>query len=285
MITVYADRQLHVHQQDAAGVGPAEEGGQASSGSAPRRTPTRLARSPRLRWRRSRTRRWPDLTAADMDAAVRTIAGSARSAGIEVEGNLRWPRLTKKHTRIQRKADPPEGVPHRRSGCAAEASLPPRNSTKRSKSRSTSASMRANPTRRFAARRRCLSVPARRSAWPCSRRAQRRAAKAAGADLVGMEDLAEQIKGGKMDFDVVIASPDAMRVVGQLGQVLGPRGLMPNPKTGTVTPDVATAVQQREGRPGALSHRQERHHSRRVSARSVSNRWRSRATSRRCWLT
>ena len=64
----------------------------------------------------------------------------------------------------------------------------------------------------------------------------------AGADLVGMDDLAEQIKGGDLSFGVVIASPDAMRVVGQLGQVLGPRGLMPNPKTGTVTPDVATAV-------------------------------------------
>lgn len=68
------------------------------------------------------------------------------------------------------------------------------------------------------------------------------AAKEAGADVVGMDDLAEQVKGGNLDFDVVIASPDAMRVVGQLGQVLGPRGLMPNPKTGTVTPDVASAV-------------------------------------------
>ena len=68
------------------------------------------------------------------------------------------------------------------------------------------------------------------------------AAKEAGADIVGMEDLAEQVKKGEMNFDVVVASPDAMRVVGQLGQILGPRGLMPNPKTGTVTPDVATAV-------------------------------------------
>lgn len=67
-------------------------------------------------------------------------------------------------------------------------------------------------------------------------------AKAAGADIVGMEDLAADVKAGKMDFDVVIASPDAMRIVGTLGQVLGPRGLMPNPKVGTVTPDVATAV-------------------------------------------
>ena len=67
-------------------------------------------------------------------------------------------------------------------------------------------------------------------------------AKAAGADIVGFDDLAAEVKAGKMDFDVVIASPDAMRVVGQLGQILGPRGLMPNPKVGTVTPSVAQAV-------------------------------------------
>ena len=67
-------------------------------------------------------------------------------------------------------------------------------------------------------------------------------AKAAGADIVGLEDLAAQVKAGQINFDRVIASPDAMRIVGQLGQILGPRGLMPNPKVGTVTPDVATAV-------------------------------------------
>ena len=73
------------------------------------------------------------------------------------------------------------------------------------------------------------------------------AAREAGADVVGMDDLAEQVRAGQLNFDVVIASPDAMRVVGQLGQILGPRGLMPNPKVGTVTPDVATAVRNAKG--------------------------------------
>ncbi|MBS9778542.1 MAG: 50S ribosomal protein L1 [Alcaligenaceae bacterium] len=73
------------------------------------------------------------------------------------------------------------------------------------------------------------------------------AAKEAGADIVGFEDLADSIKAGNMDFDVVIATPDAMRVVGQLGTVLGPKGLMPNPKVGTVTADVATAVKNAKG--------------------------------------
>ncbi|MDH3933189.1 MAG: 50S ribosomal protein L1, partial [Chromatiales bacterium] len=72
-------------------------------------------------------------------------------------------------------------------------------------------------------------------------------ATAAGADIVGFEDLAEQIQKGELNFDVVIATPDAMRVVGKLGQILGPRGLMPNPKVGTVTPDVETAVKNAKG--------------------------------------
>lgn len=79
------------------------------------------------------------------------------------------------------------------------------------------------------------------------------AARAAGADIVGMDDLAEQVKAGNLNFDVVVASPDAMRVVGQLGQILGPRGLMPNPKTGTVTADVAGAV--RNAKAGQVRYR------------------------------
>jgi len=82
------------------------------------------------------------------------------------------------------------------------------------------------------------------------------AAKEAGADLVGMEELAAEVKGGNLNFDVVIASPDAMRVVGQLGTVLGPRGLMPNPKTGTVTPDVVTAV--KNAKAGQVRYRAEK---------------------------
>jgi large subunit ribosomal protein L1 len=82
------------------------------------------------------------------------------------------------------------------------------------------------------------------------------AAKEAGADIIGMDDLAEEIKAGNLNFDVVIASPDAMRVVGKLGQILGPRGLMPNPKVGTVSPDVAGAV--RNAKAGQVRYRTDR---------------------------
>ena len=82
------------------------------------------------------------------------------------------------------------------------------------------------------------------------------AAREAGADVVGMEDLADRVKAGNLDFDVVIAAPDAMRVVGQLGRILGPRGLMPNPKVGTVTPDVAGAV--RNAKAGQVQYRTDR---------------------------
>lgn len=82
------------------------------------------------------------------------------------------------------------------------------------------------------------------------------AAREAGADIVGMDDLADQVKAGQLDFDMVVAAPDAMRVVGQLGKILGPRGLMPNPKVGTVTPDVAEAV--RKAKAGQVQYRTDR---------------------------
>ena len=98
------------------------------------------------------------------------------------------------------------------------------------------------------------------------------AAREAGADIVGLEDLAAKVKAGELNFDVVVASPDAMRVVGQLGQILGPRGLMPNPKVGTVTPDVAGAVRNAKAGPGALPRRQGAASSIARSARRASSR-------------
>ena len=94
---------------------------------------------------------------------------------------------------------------------------------------------------------------------PAGRKADE--ATAAGAEAVGMDDLAEKMQAGDLNYDVVIATPDAMRVVGKLGQLLGPRGLMPNPKDGTVVAERRpTAVKNAKARPGALPHRQGRHH-------------------------
>ena len=106
-------------------------------------------------------------------------------------------------------------------------------------------------------------------------------AMAAGADEVGLDDLAERVKGGELDFDVVIASPDAMRVVGQLGRLLGPRGLMPNPKTGTVAADVETAVKNAKARSSAIPRRSRRRLSTAASAPSRSSRAKSKRISKR----
>jgi large subunit ribosomal protein L1 len=130
----------------------------------------------------------------------------------------------------------------------------------------------------------CRPVPASRCAWRCSAPAGAKAdeALAAGAEAVGMDDLAEKMQAGDLNYDVVIATPDAMRVVGKLGQVLGPRGLMPNPKVGTVSRRCRRRRAQRQGRPGALPHRQGRHHPLHDRQGEFRRTMRSRATCRRC---
>ena len=184
----------------------------------------------------------PDLTAADIDAAVRTIAGSARSMGVTVEG-MREMKPTKREKTLVAGL-----VQHGKLYPVTEAlDLVKKTATaKFDESVDVAVNLGIDAKKSDQAVRGSVVLPSgtgkkvRVAVFTQGDKAE--AARAAGAELVGLEDLAEKVKAGQMDFDVAIASPDAMRVVGQLGQILGPRGLMPNPKVGTVTPDVATAV-------------------------------------------
>ena len=146
-----------------------------------------------------------------------------------------------------------QGLSGRRGAGARQGARAAPSSASPSTSRSTSASMRRSPTRSCAARPCCRTAPARRSGRGVRAGRERRRPQGAGADVVGFEDLAERMKGGEIDFNVVIATPDAMRVVGQLGQLLGPRGLMPNPKVGTVSAGRRGAV--RNAKAGQVRYR------------------------------
>jgi large subunit ribosomal protein L1 len=183
-----------------------------------------------------------DLTAADMDAAVKTIAGSARSMGLTVEGCLTWPSSPRRPKALQGKVDSTKLYPLDDALTLVKECA----TAKFDESIDVAVQLGIDAKKSDQVVRGAVVMPngtgKTKRVAVFAQGAKAEEAKAAGADIVGMDDLAAEIKAGNMNFDVVIASPDTMRVVGTLGQILGPRGLMPNPKVGTVTPDVATAV-------------------------------------------
>ena len=183
-----------------------------------------------------------DLTAADLDAAVRTIAGSARSMGVTVEGVVSMTKQTKRQKALAGKVDSTKLYPLDNALAIVKECA----TAKFDESIDVAVQLGIDAKKSDQVVRGAVVMPngtgKTKRVAVFAQGAKAEEAKAAGADIVGMEDLAEKVKAGNLDFDVVIASPDTMRVVGTLGQILGPRGLMPNPKVGTVTPDVATAV-------------------------------------------
>ena len=183
------------------------------------------------------TQKWPDLTAADMDAAVRTIAGSARSAGIDVGRVDRMAKLSKRVRAFREKVDANRSYPLDE----AIALLKEFGTVKFNETVEIAVNLGVDARKSDQGVRGATTLPhgtgseVRVSQFSPRARTLRRPKPRVQTLLVWMS-LRAEVKGGMMDFDVVVASPDAMRIVGQLGQVLGPRGLMPNPKTGTVTP-------------------------------------------------
>ncbi len=182
-----------------------------------------------------------DMNAASLDAAVRTIAGSARSMGVSVEG-VKMAKLTKKQKALQGKVESTKLY----AFADAVAIVKEAATAKFDESIDVAVQLGIDAKKSDQVVRGAVVLPngtgKTKRVAVFAQGAKAEEAKAAGADIVGMDDLAAMVKAGDMPFDIVIAAPDAMRVVGTLGQILGPRGLMPNPKVGTVTPDVATAV-------------------------------------------
>ncbi|TRZ03252.1 hypothetical protein DNTS_011983 [Danionella cerebrum] len=223
IITVYSDRSFTFETKSTPASVLLKKAAGLTSGSA-RPNTVKVGTVTRAQLEEIAKTKQADLTAADLDAAVRTIAGSARSMGLNVEVEAGKAYNFEEAAKL-----------------LAELST-----VKFTESFDISVNLGVDPRKSDQVVRGATVLPngtgktVRVAVFTQGPAAE--AALAAGADKVGMDELAAEMKAGDLNYDVVIASPDAMRVVGQLGQVLGPRGLMPNPKVGTVTPDVATAV-------------------------------------------
>jgi len=250
VITVYADRSFtFITKTPPASILLKKAAGIKSGSETPHSK--KVGKVTRAQLEEIANAKMEDLTAANMDAAVRTIAGSARSMGIDTEAVMA--KLTKRKKLFSERVDPEKTYVFE----DAIALLKELSSVKFTESVEVAINLGVDPRKSDQVVRSATVLPngtgktVRVAVFAQGANADK--AKEAGADIVGFDDLAATIKGGELNFDVVIASPDAMRVVGQLGQILGPRGLMPNPKVGTVTPDVAGAV--RNAKAGQVRYR------------------------------
>ena len=251
--------QLHLHHEDAAGVGADPQGDRHREGQRHARTPPRWARSrasssrtsPRSRCRTSRPRisTPPCAPSPAAPAAWASTWRASEHAATSPKRMKAWKDKLPpgKQYPIDDALEARQGIRHRQVQRVGRRRGEPRHRRQQVGPAGARLDRDAARHRQDGAR------------GGVHQRQEPGAAEAAGADIVGLEDLAEKVKAGEINFDVVIASPDAMRVVGQLGQILGPRGLMPNPKVGTVTPDVAGAVKNAKAGPGPLPRRQGRH--------------------------
>ena len=242
IITAYSDRSFTFITKTPPATDPAEEGGRHRIGFGKRPNTEKVGKVTRKQLEEIAKAKMPDLTAADLDAAVRTIAGSARSMGLVGGGlDMKDQQALQGHAQARSRRARPTRIDEALKIVKDNAK------TKFVESVDVAIRLGIDAKKSDQGVRGSTMLPhgtgkTVRVAVFCPPGEKAEAAKAAGADAVGMEDLAEKMQAGDSNFGRVIATPDAMRVVGKLGQLLGPRGLMPNPKDGSVAADVVTAV-------------------------------------------